>query len=102
MVQDNIESVARRQNVNEVLQFRCPCCGQHAPMVRITNEGPFEFEVFQKTLGGKRKLTDEERKNRRGQRRGKGSAPGVIGYESIPTQPKYKDAIAKRKQEMLK
>jgi hypothetical protein len=100
MVQDNSESVAR--SGNEVLQFRCPTCGMHAPMDRLTSEGPFEFEVFRKTLGGKRKLTEEEHNARRGRRHGKGSAPGLIDYEPIRMTKKYRDAIARRIQELLK
>lgn len=102
MVQDNNESVARRLNIGESLHFRCPCCGQHAPIARITSEGPFKFGLFIKTLGGKRELTEEEHNARRGRRRGKGSAPGLLIYQSTPMQKKYEDAIAKRKQEMLK
>jgi hypothetical protein len=84
----------------EVLQFRCPCCGQHAPIERITEEGPFEFEVFVKTLGGKRKLSEDERKARRGQRFPRGSGPGRLDYEPTRTLKSHRDALNKRLQEL--
>ena len=84
----------------EILQFRCPMCGQHAPIERITEEGPFEFEVFVKTLGGKRKLTEEDRKARRGQHFRRGSGPGRLDYEPTRTLKIHQDAMNQRLQEL--
>jgi len=85
----------------EVLQFVCPCCGQHAPIERITEEGPFEFQIFKKTLGGKRRLTEDERKARWGHHPTKGKAPGFLDYSPAPIEKQHRDAIAKRITELL-
>lgn len=86
----------------EVFQFRCPMCGQHAPVERLSDEGPFEFQIFRKTLGGKRELTDAERKARRGQRYPRGSGPGKLDYEPSRTLKRHQDALARRIQQLVK
>ena len=99
---ENDEDYAARSSPGEIIQFRCPCCGQHAPIsTRLTDGGPFEFAVFRKTLGGKRAFTDEERIARRGRRYGLGSAPGKIDYEPVRMMKKYRDAIANRLAQLL-
>jgi len=74
----------------ESLHFSCPCCGQHAPMERLS-EGPFPFALFRKILGGKQKLTPEQRATRRTQY--KGSAPGLLNYEEIPMTEDAKELL---------
>ncbi len=86
----------------ESRHFRCPCCGQHAPIERITEDGPFEFQVFEKRLGGKIPVTPEERRRSKGRRRGKGSAVGVLDYSEVRSQKEERDAIAKRIGELSK
>jgi hypothetical protein len=86
----------------EIFQFRCPCCGQHAPIERILEEGPFEFEVFKKVLGGKMPLTPEMRKQLKGRKKGRGRSPGVLDYAPIRTLKKHSDAMNKRIQEIGK
>ncbi len=99
---DNDEQSVARSSPGEVIQFVCPVCGQHAPISRITNEGPFVFAVFRKILGGKRALTEEERIARRGRRYSRGQNPGRLDYEPARMTKKYQDAIANRLSQLLK
>jgi hypothetical protein len=84
------------------LHFRCPCCGQHAPIERILEEGPFEFQVFEKKLGGKLALTSEDRRRLRGQRSGRGKAAGILQYDEVRTLKEHRAAIDKRIKELSK
>lgn len=85
----------------ESIHFRCPCCGQHAPIERLTEEGPFELALFEKILGGKRKLTTEEREERKGGFFLRGSAPGSLEYEEVPLTKEVVDLMAKRLTELV-
>lgn len=76
--------------------FRCVLCGQHAPVERL-KEGPYSLEMFLKTLGGKRKLTEEEREARKGLGPfGRGSAPGRLDYEEIPVTDEVRAQVDER------
>ncbi len=81
-------------------QFRCPFCGQHAPIERLTEEGPFTLAEFEKTLGGREKLTPEEREvqKKRGYRRA--HVPGKLEYEEIPLDDDIREAAARRREEI--
>lgn len=80
----------------EVDQFVCPCCGMHAPVERLTAEGPFEFKMFHKTAGGKLKLTEEDRRARRGMRFPPGSAHGKLQYEETRILTRVRNALVRR------
>ncbi len=86
----------------EIQQFRCPVCGQHAPLDRLDSPEPFIFGLFRKIVGGKRKLTEAEREARRGMSFSQGSAPGLLSYEGIPMQSEAKELLITRLQESLK
>jgi len=81
----------------ETEHFRCPICGQHGPIERLTEEGPFELAMFKKTLGGKYKLTPEMRIERKHHKESyRGSAPGMLEYEEIPVTQELREAMRKR------
>jgi hypothetical protein len=90
--------VADENNRTEV--FHCPCCGQVAPIVRLTEDGPHDFDQGAYTWGGSRPLTDEELEKRF--KYGRGSAPGLINYEPwhMPTE-ELRDALIIRLNELL-
>jgi len=69
--------------VKERLRFRCPCCGMIADVDRLNGEGPYELELFIQRFGGKVKLTDDEREDRKYKPFRRGSARGFIEYEKI-------------------
>ena len=85
---------------NQEEYFTCPCCGMKAPMKRLTEDGPYSFEMFLQEYGGKRALTAAERKARRGESRGKGSGVGLMTWTQIDVQPQHQDAIDKRISEL--
>ena len=64
----------------ETFWFKCPCCGQHAPIGRL-DEPPGELEVYLKSLGGKVSLSESEKKDMN--IKGRGRAPGSMSYEEI-------------------
>ena len=76
--------------------FKCPCCGMHAPIERVTEEGPFPLEFWTKRLGGKRKLTPEEREDRKGQLPAWGSAPGILDYDKGEVTPELTELVKER------
>lgn len=80
--------------------FCCPFCGQHAPVERILEDGPFEAGLFEKTLGGKVALTREEKASRRPSTFHRGAAPGKLNYVEIPMTPEVEEAIQKRAKEL--
>ena len=84
----------------ESTHFKCPCCGQHAPIERLTQEGPFEFEIWVKKLGGKDKLSPEERERRKGHGFHRGSAPGRLDYHQVETDDEMESLIAERISEL--
>ncbi len=79
--------------------FLCPVCGQHAPIERITEEGPFEFSLFEKILGGKTALTDEEKERQisRGYRRFR--VPGGLEYHEVPMDDESLERMKARLEE---
>lgn len=85
----------------EVVQFRCPVCGQHAPLDRLDTGQPFVFQLFKKLLGGKVKLTDEQREARRGMGFARGSAPGALSYLDIPMADEARDLLIARLEESI-
>ncbi len=80
--------------------FRCPCCGQHAPIERLREEGPFVLGEFTKQMMGHRKLTEEEREQRRGLKLGRGSGPGKIDYPPVELSDELKELYAQRLKEL--
>ena len=80
--------------------FRCRCCGQIAPVVRLTEEGPFPLERKLQTFGGKRKLTDEQREARRGRPFKRGGAPGIIDYQELDMSDELVALFEKRIEEL--
>ena len=76
--------------------FSCPCCGMHAPLDRVLEEGPFELKMFQKILGGKTKLSDEEKELRKGLGFHRGSGPGRLAYDEIPLTDDVREAVENR------
>jgi hypothetical protein len=105
MVLDNNEQIPEaphRLGMVRAEWFTCPCCGQRAPIERLTKEGPFDFIMWIQEYGGKRALTPEDRLARRGRRYPRGSAPGNMTWDKTEISKNHRDAIAKRKREMLK
>ena len=84
----------------ETEHFLCPFCGQHAPVERLTEEGPFTLAMFLKVLGGRTKLTPEERElqKSRGYRRMR--VPGKLIYTKIELTEDIRAAAARRKEEV--
>ena len=76
--------------------FQCPVCGQHGPIERLTEKGPFPLEFWHKTLGGKRKFTEEEREARKGLPFFWGSAPGTLDYEQREVTGELIEAVKRR------
>jgi hypothetical protein len=72
----------------------------HAPIERVLEEGPFTLQMFLKTLGGKRKLSPEERELRKGLGFRRGSGTGRLDYEQIPMTDELREAVARRIQEL--
>lgn len=66
----------------ETEHFRCPLCGQHGPIERL-DQGPFELEAFHKILGGKLKVSEQERERRKAAHFKRGSAPGNLEYFQV-------------------
>ena len=81
--------------------FQCPCCNMHAPIERITEEGPFEFALFEKILGGKTALTTEEKEEqiKRGYRHFQ--VPGNLDYNPIPMTGERQEQMARRIEELV-
>lgn len=85
---------------NQAEYFTCPCCGMKAPIERLTQGGPYEFEMFLQEYGGKRPLTPEERVARRGRRFGRGSAAGLMEWHPTRTLVRHRNALNKRLKEI--
>ena len=85
----------------ETLLFRCPCCGQLAPIDRL-EEGPFPLEKHRQTYGGKTKLTDEERMERKGTGFRRGSGRGRMDYEQLEVDEALRESFARRIEEVTK
>lgn len=85
---------------NRAEYFTCPCCGMKAPIERLTEEGPYDFEMFLQEYGGKRPFTPQERAERRGQRSGRGSGVGIMSWTPIRTRAEHRKAIDKRLREV--
>lgn len=77
-------------------QFVCPLCGQHSPVDRVMTDEPFELKQFRKTLGGKRKFTEEQRLERKRKEIYRGSGPGLLDYREVKLSVKLKGLVAKR------
>ena len=60
--------------------FRCPFCNMHAPLVHL-EEGPYQFGLFEKIMGGKVKLTIEEKEKQISRGYTRFHVPGVLDYE---------------------
>lgn len=80
--------------------FVCPCCGMHAPIERLTEEGPFELQAFRKTLGGKFKLTEVDHIKRRRKESYRGAAPGALKYDAIPVTDELRELFRERIREL--
>ena len=80
--------------------FRCPLCGQHAPIERLEADEPFELAQFEKTLGGKAKLSPEDREERIAlgshKETFRGSAPGLLEYKEARLSARVKSLALKR------
>jgi hypothetical protein len=77
-------------------QFRCPLCGQHAPVDRVMTDEPFKLEQFRKTLGGKRKQTEEQMLDRTRKEVYRGSGAGRIDYRPVKLSSKLRNLVAER------
>lgn len=86
----------------EQVWFRCPCCGQMAPIERLDEQiGAFPLEKHLQTFGGKIKLSDEEKELRKGAGYRRGSAPGGMEYEELEVDEELRSLFAQRLQEVL-
>ena len=81
-------------------QFKCPTCGQHAPVDRLMTDEPFALEQWRKTLGGKRKLTEAQRMERKRKEVYRGSGPGMLDYHQVTLSAKLRSLMAKRVQQL--
>ncbi len=97
---DDADFVERTEDAgqNQAEYFTCPCCGFKAPIERLTEQGPFKFEVWRQTYGGKRAFTPEERSRMKGRKPRRGGAPGVMAWSPRRTLKRHMDAIRKRVQ----
>ena len=82
--------------------FRCVCCGQLAPITRLTEEGPFPLEKWLQTYGGKRALSDEELEGMKGRTFRRGGGPGIIEYYPQEVTDELRALIEKRIKEIGK
>lgn len=69
--------------MKEILRCRCPMCGMMPEVERFDGDQPYPLELFLQFLGGKVKLTDEQRRARKGKPFKRGSAPGYISYHKL-------------------
>lgn len=92
---------AHRTGMNREEYFTCPCCGMKAPLKRLTQGGPYTFEMWIEEWGGKQPLTEDDRIARRGMRLGRGSAPGNIKWSPTKILKRHRDAIANRVSQLL-
>ena len=76
--------------------FVCPCCGMHAPVDRVFAVEPFPLQMFVKTLGGKQKLSDAAREERKGRAGGPGSASGSLSYDEIEVTDELRELVRAR------
>lgn len=83
-----------------VLQFVCPCCGMHAPLTHLSEKGPYELQMYLKTLGGKIKLSEADRELRKGQGFRRGSAPGSLEYEEVEVTSELQEMMRRRLKEI--
>jgi len=65
----------------ETLQFRCPACGAHSNIDRLTSQEEYEFEIFRRVIGGKLALTEAEKILKHGEKPRRGSGHGGMRYE---------------------
>lgn len=77
--------------------FRCPCCGQYAPIERL-DEAPFKIEGLKAVPGGKRPRSEAEKLDRSYKKIShQGSAMGRVELTKIAVSPatieKIKDRI---------
>jgi hypothetical protein len=79
----------------ETYQFRCPFCGQHAPIERLEDEVE-KPAIFRKRMGGKIAVSDELRNSLKGVHLGKGQAPGYMEYSEVPMDAGTARAFKKR------
>ena len=86
----------------EKLRFRCPCCGMVADVSNLETGEPYRLEAFLEKYGGKRPLTKEDRKARKGLKLGSGSAPGIIEYQNIEVTDELKGLFGERIAELVK
>ena len=86
----------------EKLRFRCPCCGMVADVSKLESSEPYPLEAFLEKYGGKRPLTREDRKARKGLRLGSGSAPGIIEYWDIEVTDELMGLLGERIAELSK
>ncbi len=66
----------------ESLQFRCPCCGQHAPIDRLSVDQK-SFTVFKRSIGGKVARTAAEKILLKGTKPKTGSGHGGLKYREL-------------------
>ena len=78
------------------LHFSCPLCNMHAPIERITEEGPFAFALFEKVLGGKVKLTQEEKEKQISYGFRRFYVAGKLTYLEVPMEERYVELIRER------
>lgn len=85
--------------------FRCACCGQRAPLERLSEEGPFQLAEFIRSIGGKVKMSPEERMARKGRkdpRHFRGSGHGRIEWMEEGLSDEVIALWQKRLQEILR
>lgn len=67
-----------------------------ADVSKLETGEPYPLEAFLEKYGGKRPLTKEERRARKGLKLGSGSAPGIIEYQNIEVTDALKGLLSKR------
>lgn len=80
----------------ETLIFRCPCCGQLAPIARLEEDAPFPLEKYLHIFGGKDKISEDEREARKGGGYRRGSGPGRMRYEQLEVDDELRELCNKR------
>jgi hypothetical protein len=77
-------------------KFRCPCCGQFAPVNRLTGE-PFELKLVRTTGGGKIPESEARKLDRsRKIREYPGGAAGRLERKELALPANLKSLIKKR------
>lgn len=81
--------------------FQCPFCGQHAPLERL-DEPIGEPQLYEKTLGGKRGFTEDEREATKDIKIKRGGMAGLLDYREIDMPEEVMNKLIERAKQLVK